>query len=430
MKPRKSIAKFGGTSVKNAYAINKIVEILVNNSSIRFVVISAIGDITDKLIELCCSSTEQKERIISEIKDIHLKIAQDLMLPQEVCINIKDNISQLYSESSTNRILAIGELLSSAIIHAFIYQQNIPVTLLDAREFIITDENCVPKILEIKRLLSEKVNNIPQDHIIITQGFIGATQDGETTTLGRGCSDYSAALIAEGIEADKLYIYTDVPGIFTMDPNVVENAQLISNLSFQEMAEMANFGAKILHPATLAPCIRASIPVIITSTFNPEKGSTYIADDDTPLVRAITMRNSQMLVTIKSLKMLNASGFLSNIFSILAKYKISVDLITTSEVSVALTIDQSSNVFANKELVQVLENFADITIEYGLTLIAVIGVKLIAPGIVHKILSKIGDSFVHVICYGASSSSIGILVHDRNAYEIAKVLHKELIEKK
>ncbi len=277
MELRKSVAKFGGTSVKDVYAINKIVEILINNSRIRFIVVSAIEGITDKLIEFCCASTEHKAQIISEIRAVHLKIAYDLMLPQAVYKNIEDIIySSCSKSSSTDSILAIGELLSSTIIYEFIHQKNIPVTLLDAREFIITDENCVPEIFAIKRLLSKKVNNIPQDHIIITQGFIGATQDGKTTTLGRGCSDYSAALIAEGTEADKLYIYTDVPGIFTMDPNIIENAQLIPSLGFQEMTEMANFGAKILHPATLLPCVRAGTPVIISSTFDPEKGSTCI----------------------------------------------------------------------------------------------------------------------------------------------------------
>lgn len=446
---RKSVAKFGGTSVKTACAINHVAQILMRNLSIRFVVVSAVGGVTNKLVEFCQASLKQRRQIISELKVVHLELAKDLMLSQKVCSKIENKIDDLGScftqlgVVETDDILALGEDLSSMIIYEFIQQKGISITLLDAREFIITDEHfgrATPEISEIKKLISAKVAQIPLHHIIITQGFIGATKKGKTTTLGRGGSDYSAALIAESIEADQLCIYTDVPGVYTMDPNVVKNAHLIPKISFQGMAEMANFGAKILHPATLTPCIRSHIPVMVLSTFEPEKGGTCVAvneeqDMSLPLIRAITMRESQILVTIKSLSMLNAYGFLANIFSILAKYKINVDLITISEVSVALTIDKANinssdlDPFANQELVTALENFADVTIESDLTLIAIVGARLTIPGVVQGVLSRLGNNFIRLVCYGASGSSIGILVRHEDAYQVAKVLHKELLEK-
>jgi aspartate kinase len=178
--------------------------------------------------------------------------------------------------------------------------------------------------------------------------------------------------------------------------------------------------------------VRAGIPIIISSTFDPEKGSTCITVDSNtqlPLIRAIAMRHSQILITIKNLKRLSAHVLLSNILSILAKHKISIDLITTSDISAAFTMDHSANVSANKELITLLEDFSDITLEDSLTLIAIIGAKLISPEIIHKIFDKIDDNFIRVIYYGASSSSVGILVHDHDAHEIAKILHRELIEK-
>jgi aspartate kinase len=223
-----------------------------------------------------------------------------------------------------------------------------------------------------------------------------------------------------------------------MDPNIIQDACLIPELNFQEMAEMANFGAKVLHPATLEPCVRAQVPVKILSTFEPDKPGTLInvtkQAANTPNIRAITMRRGQVLVSIKSLKMLNAYGFLANIFSVLAKHGISVDLITTSEVSVALTIDNtdSHNInpfITNRELLDELNEFAEITVEENLVLLSVVGSGLTISGIIQKMLSVLEAYTIRLVCYGASSSSIGILVHKDNAVNMAHLLHQQLIIK-
>ncbi len=437
------VVKFGGTSVKTAAAIRQVAEILLSNNDINTVVVSAVGGVTNKLIEFCNEITSGRWQSVEQIKTTHLQLAEELGLSINELIEAK--IVRLYeyievgifNAEQIDHIISLGEDLSSIIVHAFLQKQGMKIELIDARQFMITDDHfgkATPNLSEIKQCLS----SIEKGNKFITQGFVSSTKDNRTTTLGRGGSDYSAALIAEGLEATELYIYTDVSGVYTMDPNIVKQAYPIAALSFQEMAEMANFGAKILHPATLEPCVRALIPIRILSTFESEKDGTYVdiieEKVNKPLVRAITMRKSQVLVTLKSLKMLDACGFLANVFAILARYKISVDLITTSEVRIALTIDGTNfgshglNPFSNKDLILELAPFAEAIIEEDLTLIAVIGAGLTIPGMVQGILGKLDSQLVRLICYGASSSSIGILVRKNDAVSIAQMLHLKLLE--
>ncbi|CAK8163146.1 Aspartokinase [Candidatus Xenohaliotis californiensis] len=432
------VAKFGGTSVQSATSIQKIKQIISMNTNINVVVVSAVSGITDLLMEFCKSSSSRQHTLAEKIKQTHLTLAKDLNLSlTDEIINYIDQLNpKINSNALTTRqideILSLGEDLSSFIIHAFLIAQGIKIKHINIRDYLITDTHfgkATPDIKEIRKRFA----SLPND-LCITQGFVGSTYTKQTTTLGRGGSDYSAALIAEAMSVDKLLIYTDVPGVFTMDPNVTTPTYPIKELTFQEMAEMANFGAKILHPATLEPCIRSHIPVQILSTFEPDQPGTHICMTapkmPEPKIRAITMRGRQILVIVKSLQMLNAYGFLANIFNILAKYKISIDLITTSEVSIALTVDEKEckDVFhPSSKLMQELKPFADIAQEKDLTLLAVIGSGLTVSGVIQKTLSYIQPSIIRLICYGASNSSIGILVKEKDAVYLAKELHKKLI---
>ena len=405
----------------------------------RAVVVSAVGGITNILVKLCNSTTSNRNKLIEQIQYTHLNLAQELNL--SIDDKIIKSIQRLrkpheFTKEQSDNILSLGEDLSSFILHAFLKSQGVDVEFVDIRCHLITDNHfgkATPDLKGIKTCIKSLPKNL-----FITQGFIGCTEKNKTTTLGRGGSDYSAALLAEALKAKELLIYTDVLGVYTIDPNIIPTAYRIDELNFQEMAEMANFGAKILHPATLEPCVRAQIPVHILSTFEPEKLGTKINVGENkkpiPKVVAITMRKNQVLVTVKSLNMLNACGFLSNIFGVLAKHKISVDLITTSEVSVALTIDENSlcshglNPFIkDKTLIKELEQFAEITVEEELTLLAVIGSGLTISGVVQGIFSTIMPYFIRLVCYGASNSSIGILVRKNDAENVAKLLHKKLL---
>lgn len=438
------IAKFGGTSVKTAAAIKQIAKIVKNESQLRVIVVSAVGGVTDLLVAFCHADAKGRSKLIKQITDIHLDLSKELKI--SATDEIRAKLTRLHGlDSSTkltkaqiDHILSLGEDLSSLIVHGFLESSGIVINKVDARDYIVTDDHFCRAVPDIKAI-EERVQFIPHG-LCIMQGFIGSTKDGRTTTLGRGGSDYTAALIAEAIKAKEVLIYTDVPGVYTMDPNITASARVIEELSFQEMEEMASFGAKVLFPATLEPCMRAKINIRILSTFEPGKAGTYIrtikTDKHVPKVRAVTMRRNQVLVTIKSLKMLNAYGFLANIFSVLAKYKISIDLITTSEVSVALTVDRAGfgshglNPFvAETDLLHELKQFAEISIEEQLSLVAVIGSSLTIPGTVQDILGAIGSSTIRLICYGASKSNVGILVKEKEAITIAKKLHDELLEK-
>lgn len=437
---RNSIAKFGGTSVKTASAIHQIGHILSSNPTIRVVVVSAVGGVTNLLVELCKASQTMRPGLIQKIQDIHLSLAQELNLAVQDKIAQAvfriHNIQDLSSPQMIDFTLSQAENLSSLIVHAYLVSKGLEVTHVDIRNFLITDDHFGKAIVDLPATKHRMVD-FPSG-LCITQGFIGCTSDGQTTTLGRGGSDYSAALLAEGLNADELLIYTDVPGVYTMDPRIVPSALLIPELSFQEMAEMANFGAKILHPATLEPCIRAQVPVRILSTFEPDKPGTIVRvaerENTASTISAITMRQGQLLVTIKSLKMLDAYGFLATIFSILARHKISVDLITTSEVSVALTIDSTSvgshavNPFiSNQALRDELMEFAEVVIEEELTLLAIVGTGLTISGIIQKTLGVIESYPIRLVCYGASNSSISVLVHKDKAITMVQMLHQQLL---
>ncbi len=447
---RRSVVKFGGTSVKTASAINQAISIIENNHSIRAIVVSAVGGVTNKLLEFSKVDFGQRHQILLEIKEIHLDLLKELTLSDQLSQIVTQIIEKLQKFCDVtltmdliDEILSLGEQLSSLIVYHALKRNNNAVTLVDAKQFMITDNHfgkATPDLYLIKERCQAMLVNLPENNMIVTQGFIGATVDGIPTTLGRGGSDYSAALLAESINADSLFIYTDVKGVYTMDPNIVPNAQLIAQMSFQEMAELANFGAKILHPATLAPCVRSQIPVMILSTFEPAQGFTCILPDNNfvkkSVIRAIAIRKKQILVTIRSLNMLNASGFLAKVFSILASHKISVDLITTSEVSVALTVDGTNlgsheiNPFTGELLLNELASFSEVTMEDNLTLVTVVGSGLTIPGVSQTILGKVIEYSIRLICYGASSSNLGFLVATSDSHAVVSKLHKEFIETK
>ncbi|CSC88866.1 aspartate kinase III [Vibrio cholerae] len=269
----------------------------------------------------------------------------------------------------------------------------------------------------------------------MTQGFIGSDAQGNTTTLGRGGSDYSAALIAEAVQASGLEIWTDVPGIYSTDPRIAPKAAPIPEISFSEASEMANFGAKILHPSTLLPAVRHGIPVFVGSSKEPEKGGTWIRKqvESAPLYRALALRCNQTMVTLRSAQMFHAYGFLAKVFEILAKHKISVDLITTSEISVSLTLDKTDTSGGAPELPEAvraeLEELCTVEVEYNLCLIALIGNKMKeSRGYAKQVFSVLEDYNLRMICYGASAHNLCFLLHESVSKQAVQKLHKELFE--
>ncbi len=439
-----NVAKFGGTSMANFTAMDRCAQIVLADDNIRLVVVSASSGITNKLTALASAqcSNERREEIIAEITEQHntilasisdeqvAKIQLDYLLlslarvseqlaksnaQQAEAAGLADGAQQLVDE-----LLSFGELLSSLIFTEVIRRRNPNCELFDARTVIQTDSyfgHAEPNIEQIGNMAQQWLQSRCENNIVVTQGFIGSDENGKTTTLGRGGSDYSAALFAEALDANNLQIWTDVDGIYTTDPRVTSAAQHIPELSFDEAAELSTFGAKVLHPSTLWPAIRQNISVFVGSSLDREACGTWIKKDvdSSPDYRAIAVRSNQTLVTVSSLNMLHSCGFLAKVFSVLAEHKISIDLVTTSEVSVALTLDvvgsqadtESGLCLLHQEVIDQLSELGEIKIKHGLALVAVVGNGIEQQaGATARILSTIRPYNLRMICHGASSHNI------------------------
>ena len=446
------VQKFGGTSMGSASAMRKSMEVVKGHPQTRLVVVSATSGTTNLLLELInlAPQSQGSEQAQAKIEELHAQLderheslALDLGMDRDAFLEVRSllNLARQYTQGmsllgeaslrSTDSLLAIGEQLSSWIFFELLKNEGLPVQWLDVREIMITNSDfgrATPNRQKILELAENKICDGSEDTLFITQGFIGRNENGHTTTLGRGGSDYSAALLAEAIGARELQIWTDVPGLKTTDPRLVPQARTIDEINFNESAELANFGAKILHPATLWPAIRQNIPVYVGDSQNPELGGTWIRPQSTegPLVRALALRKNQKLLTLSSLEMLQAPGFLAKIFDVLARHKISVDLVTTSEVHVAITLDVVTPI--TQEALVELKALSKVQLEESLALIAVIGNDLAcSPGIVSEIFKCVENSSIRAICHGAGAHNLCFLVREDEATEIIQSLHDRFL---
>ncbi|HIF5874539.1 TPA: lysine-sensitive aspartokinase 3 [Vibrio parahaemolyticus] len=445
-----NVAKFGGTSVANFEAMSRCATIIENNPNTRLVVSSACSGVTNILVELANGVQDQEHRAellknLAEIHDSILAQLEDATEASSEVYGILDTVTSLAEAASiqantklTDHLVACGELMSTHILAQLMRERGINAVRFDIREVLRTDDNfgrAEPNVEAIAQLAQEKLIPLCLDSVVITQGFIGSDEEGNTTTLGRGGSDYSAALIAEGVKASGLEIWTDVPGIYTTDPRIAPKASPIPEISFSEASEMANFGAKILHPSTLVPALRHDIPVFVGSSKEPEKGGTWIRHqvESSPLFRALALRCNQTMITLRSANMFHAYGFLAKVFEILAKHKISVDLITTSEISVSLTLDQTDTSGGAPQLPQAareeLEELCKVEVEHDLCLVALIGNKMSErKGYAKQVFGTLEDLNLRMICYGASPHNLCFLVNESVAKQAIQKLHTELFE--
>lgn len=442
-----TVAKFGGTSVADYQAMLRCANIIKNDAANRVVVVSASAGVTNHLVRLAQAdvSLQEQAQLINNIKIIQLNISQHLRNQAAINNKILTILTDLtllackqaqhHSAQLADSILSCGEQMSSLLFTEVLASKGVPSECFDVRNVMQTNSLYGKAVVDIKALKTNCAKHLQEKiahKTIVTQGFIGRDGLGNTTTLGRGGSDFSAALLAEALNANNLAIWTDVVGIFTTDPRITSQARALPEISFGEAAEMATFGAKILHPATLIPAMRHNIPVFVGSSKEPEKGGTKIQQhvDSNPTYRSIALRNEQTLVTVKSPAMLHASGFLAQVFSILAKHELSVDLITTSEISVALTFDNpagSTQSIITKAVVKELEQLCEVSVEHGLSLVAVIGNDLHSTkGISRGIFDNITDVNVRMICHGASANNLCFLVPEQDANAVVEQLHDSL----
>ncbi|WP_318461478.1 lysine-sensitive aspartokinase 3 [Photobacterium leiognathi] len=445
-----TVAKFGGTSVADFTAMSRSAKIVIANPDTKIVLISACSGVTNILVELAngVSDASTRQQRLQTLTQTHQDVLDQLKQPssiQDAIYSLLDSVATLAEQAAiatsaqlTDQIVSHGELLSTYLFTQILVEQNAPAVRVDIRPIMCTDDQfgkAVPQPEQIKQQAETQLLPLLDGNIVVSQGFIGSNSQGVTTTLGRGGSDYSAALVAEAVNASTLEIWTDVPGLYTTDPRITPAAQPIKEISFSEASEMANFGAKILHPSTLVPAVRQQIPVFVGSSKAPEQGGTWIRQsvEDAPLFRALALRANQTMVTLTSLNMFHAYGFLAEVFRILAEHKISVDLITTSEVSVSLTLDQTDTGGGAPTLplkaVEELSQLCRVEVEQGLSLVALIGNQMSdTKGSAKDIFGALEDHNLRMICYGASPHNLCFLINEDEAKDVVRTLHASLLE--
>ena len=449
--PHLSVAKFGGTSVANFDAMSACADIITADTNTRVVVLSASAGVTNYLVELAngCELSRRND-ILNAVRTIQFNIIEKLQKPEMVIEKIEHYLTHIkaLAESAslatslalTDEIICHGEMMSTCIFTQLLNERNFPAVWVDVRDVVATDSHfgkAAPNDEKTVQQTNAVIKPLlEQGKVVITQGFIGRDDEGKTTTLGRGGSDYSAALLAEVLNANDVLIWTDVPGIYTTDPRIVSAAKRIDTISFNEAAEMATFGAKVLHPATLLPAVRSNIPVFVGSSKAPEQGGTWVTRDPQPrpTFRALALRRNQILLTLSSLSMLHSQGFLANVFTILAKHKISVDVVTTSEISIAITLDKTGSTSSgldilSDDLLAELREVCKVNVETDLALVAIIGNNLhTQAGIAKQLFETLSPYNVRLISYGASTNNVCTLVKNKEADEIIQALHSALFE--
>jgi aspartate kinase len=441
------VSKFGGSSMKDHEAMLRSAKICKEQGS-SVTLVSATYGTTDKLHELITKAVagnwNECEKTLFTIRENHFDILQNLTNDniagekvRELINNLETLIRGIFllgecSPKAKDRVVSFGERVSSILFTEAMKMTwtERSIQLVDSREILKTDSNhgrAKPNLEEIKTQC-KKHFKFDDKTAYVGQGYIGSDESGATTTLGRGGSDYSAALFAEGVGAEILEIWTDVAGIATTDPRICDGTKAINEISYNEASEMAQYGAKILHPTTLVPAMRANIPVFVGSSYEKDEQGTWIKEsvEDKPLIRAIAKRDNQALLTIKTPKMLNAYGFMGKIFEIFTRYEVSVDCVTTSEISVAVTVDKTT--LDNSNLIKELEGIGEVVTELGFSLVSLIGNQMLEkPGLAKKIFASIEDINVRMLCLGASAYNFNILVKDTDGNRAIQNLHKEFI---
>ena len=441
------VMKFGGSSVADAACMREVAALAVEAlPEAPLVVLSATARTTDALFEAARraeagdldAAVDLQRRLIER----HRGIAGDLF-PAGVPGDLDQALTELGSEldlllrgvamlrelspRSMDAIASVGERLSTRILAA-----HLGAAWVDARTVVRTDDrfgSALPQSRELKALAAEHLAPLlGPGRIVVTQGYIGATARGLTTTLGRGGSDFSAALYGAALGAGDIQIWTDVEGVLTCDPRVVPEAQPIAELSFAEAAELAAFGAKVLHPATIQPAVEAGIPVTVRHTRRPHGRFTTI----TAAVRtgrpitALAQRGPITVLTVTSAHMLNQSGFLASLFQVFSRHKISVDLIATAEVSVSLTVDADAPLDA---LLEDLAEFAHVGVARDRTIVAIVGEQLkLTPGVTGRAFSALRSINVEMISMGANEINLSFVVKQEDAKAALRALHAALIE--
>jgi aspartate kinase len=444
------VMKFGGSSVESASAIERVAGIVKQGLAREpVVVVSAMGKTTQQLLTMGEEAgAGEKSRALERLRALREMHEREIgaVLPKSSAHELQQVLECDFAEmadlleglfaagefapESVDALSSYGERLSSRLIALVFPKFGINSAHVDARCVIVTDARhkaAAPQYLQTYVRAREKILPlVSQGQIPILGGFIGATEKGVTTTLGRGGSDFSAAIIGAGIGAEEIQIWTDVNGVMTCDPKIVPEAHRVKTISFAEAAELAYFGAKVLHPSTLPPAMEKNIPVVVLNSRRPELAGTRIVADAVPcsnVIKAISCKRGIHIVNIRSTRMLMAHGFLHRIFEIFSRAETAVDMLASSEVSVSLTIDDSSRL---DEICQALQEFSEVSVEKDHAIVCIVGDNLRhTPGVAARAFGALQGINIRIISQGASLLNIGFVVAARDAERAVKLLHQE-----
>jgi aspartate kinase len=446
------VMKFGGTSVQDAAAIIRVAEIVLGRADrAPVVVVSAMARVTESLLRIAeaarARNVDQAAACIRELLERHLATARELLAgSHESLLAVERELQNQFGElenlarsvgtlgeltaRSQDAIVSFGERLSSVIVAEAFRARGIPAELTDSRMFIVTDHRfskAAPEMRETARRTRAILEPmIEAGRVPVAQGFIGSTEDGVTTTIGRGGSDYSAALIGAALGADAIEIWTDVDGLMTADPRVVPDARRIRVISFAEASELSYFGAKVLHPSTVLPAVERGIPVHIYNTHNPSCEGTEIVAKPRPssnLIKSIAFKQGVTIVNVTSTRMLLAYGFLRTIFEVFDRHQTSVDVVTTSEVSVSITLDNTDRLEAIK---RDLSGIGEVTIEREKAIVCVVGDNLkFTPGVAARLFQAIESTNVNMISQGASEINLTFVIDESDVDRVVRRLHDQ-----
>ncbi len=443
------VMKFGGTSVESAAALERVAGIVKERVPRRpVVVVSAMGKTTNRLLAMAQAAAAGKpdaaKSQMEELRAYHAEQASQVVRAedrQELASLLNEHFRELaqmldaiakageFAPPMVDAVSSIGERLSSRIVTLVFRFFGIDAVHADARSVIKTDTRhtqAAPLFHRSYARLAETVAPLAATQVVVMGGFIGSTQDGVTTTLGRGGSDYSASIVGAGIGASEIQIWTDVDGMLTCDPRIVPGGHRVKIISFDEAAELAYFGAKVLHPATVLPAVEKNIPVLILNSRRPEVDGTRIVRDAPPsrnVIKSIAAKPNITVVKVQSLRMLMAYGFLRRIFEVFDRYRTPVDMVSTSEVSVSLTIDNPQSLSAIREE---LERIAEVEVESGRAIVCIVGDNIRGtPGVGARIFRALGNINVLMVSQGASQLNFSFVVAAEDLKEAVAALHKE-----
>ena len=437
------VMKFGGTSVGSPSRMKEVVNLVTKSGEPVFIVLSAMSGTTNSLIEisdyLYKKNPEGANEVINMLEKKYMKHVEELYTTDEMKQNTREFIAsemnylrsftkELFTSFEEKSIVAQGEMMSTNMVVNYMKEQGIKAVLLNALDFMRTDKNSEPDPTYIREKLSAIMEKNPDNQVYITQGFICRNAYGEIDNLQRGGSDYTASLIGAAINAEEIQIWTDIDGMHNNDPRVVEKTEPVHHLHFEEAAELAYFGAKILHPTCIQPAKYAGIPVRLLNTMDPEaEGTTISNQTEYGKIKAVAAKDNIIAIKIKSSRMLLATGFLRKVFEIFESYQTPIDMVCTSEVGVSMSIDNSAHL---GEIVDELKKYGTVTVDTGMCIICVVGdLDWSNIGFETMTLDAMKNIPVRMVSYGGANNYITILSREEDKKPALQSLSDTLFNK-